>query len=102
MLAAASREIGAVQIQHRGTLGGSIANESPAGDTLPVLAAAEAPTVVRARRTEDALAAGASITEAQRILQTEISPIDDMRSTAAYRREVAARLLAQSWTAGRT
>ena len=42
MLAAAAREIGAVQIQNRGTLGGNIANGSPAGDTLPVLAAAEA------------------------------------------------------------
>ena len=42
MLVAAAREIGAVQIQNRGTLGGNIANGSPAGDTLPVLAAAEA------------------------------------------------------------
>ena len=42
MLAAASREIGAVQIQNRGTIGGNIANGSPAGDTLPVLAAADA------------------------------------------------------------
>jgi CO/xanthine dehydrogenase FAD-binding subunit len=178
MLASAAREIGAVQIQNRGTLGGNIANGSPAGDTLPVLAAADAlvelrsvewtrkvpfadfytgyresvrrpdelitavevprvegaqwfrkvgtraaqsiskvvmagiraerpriafgsvaPTVVRVRRTEDALAGGASITDAQRILQTEISPIDDLRSTAAYRREVSARLLAQFWTA---
>jgi CO/xanthine dehydrogenase FAD-binding subunit len=176
MLAAAAREIGAVQVQNRGTLGGNIANGSPAGDTLPVLAAADAlvelrgldwtrkvpftafytgyrasvrradelvtaievprveggqwfrkvgtraaqsiskvvmagvragrpriafgsvaPTVVRVPRTEDALAAGASIAEAQRILQEEISPIDDIRSTAAYRREVAARLLAQFW-----
>ena len=176
MLAAASREIGAVQIQNRGTIGGNIANGSPAGDTLPVLAAADAlvelrgldwtrtvpftgfytgyrasirrpdelitavnvprvegaqwfrkvgarsaqsiskvvmagvragrprvalgsvaPTVVRARRTEDALASGAPIAEAQRILQEEISPIDDIRSTVAYRREVAARLLAQFW-----
>jgi CO/xanthine dehydrogenase FAD-binding subunit len=176
MLAAASREIGAVQIQNRGTIGGNIANGSPAGDTLPVLAAAEAlvelrgvgatrkvpftdfytgyrasvrrpdelitaievprvegsqwfrkvgtraaqsiskvvmagvraagprialgsvaPTVVRAWRTEEVLAAGASVAEAQRTLQQEISPIDDLRSTAAYRREVAARLLAQFW-----
>jgi CO/xanthine dehydrogenase FAD-binding subunit len=176
MLAAASREIGAVQIQNRGTIGGNIANGSPAGDTLPVLAAAEAlvelqglgwtrkvpftafytgyrasvrrpdelitaievppvgggqwfrkvgtraaqsiskvvmagvraehpriafgsvaPTVVRVRRTEDALASGAAIAEAQGILQEEISPIDDIRSTAAYRRDVAARLLAQFW-----
>jgi CO/xanthine dehydrogenase FAD-binding subunit len=180
MLAAASREIGAVQVQNRGTIGGNIANGSPAGDTLPVLAAADAlvelrgvdwtrkipfadfytgyrasvrrpdelitaieiprvdgaqwfrkvgtraaqsiskvvmagvragrprialgsvaPTVVRARRTEDALAAGASVSEAQRILQEEICPIDDIRSTAVYRRELSARLLAQFWEATR-
>ena len=38
MLAAAAREVGGVQIQNRGTLGGNVANASPAGDTLPVLA----------------------------------------------------------------
>ena len=176
MLAAASLEIGAVQIQNRGTIGGNIANGSPAGDTLPALAAADtlvelrgldwtrkipfadfytgyrasvrrpdelitavevprvagaqwfrkvgtraaqsiskvvmagvraerprialgsvAPTVVRARRTEAALADGSSLEAAQEILRHEISPIDDIRSTAAYRREVAARLLAQFW-----
>jgi len=180
MLAAAAREIGGVQIQNRGTLGGNVANASPAGDTLPVLAAADAtvvlrsagatrrvpftafytgyrqtvrrpdelivafeiarvrgrqafrkvgtraaqaiskvvmavvapsgsgraedvriavgsvaPTVVRARRTEAALAAGASIAEAQRLLGEEIAPIDDIRSTAAYRHRVTANLLAQ-------
>jgi len=176
MLVAAAREIGAVQIQNRGTIGGNIANGSPAGDTLPVLAATEAlvelrsaewvrkvpfagfytgyrasvrrpdelitaveippvegrqwfrkvgtraaqsiskvvmagvradrpriafgsvaPTVVRVPRTEAALASGVSLAEAQRVLQEEISPIDDVRSTAAYRRRVAARLLAQFW-----
>jgi xanthine dehydrogenase small subunit len=174
MLAAASREVGGVQIQNRGTLGGNVANASPAGDTLPVLAAADAwvvlqsatsqrrvafnafysgyrqtvrradelivaveipqvsgrqwfrkvgtraaqaiskvviagvvgdevrvalgsvaPTVVRARRTEAALARGASIAEAQRTLMDEIAPIDDIRSTAEYRRRVAANLLAR-------
>jgi len=173
MLAAAAREIGGVQIQNRGTLGGNVANASPAGDTLPVLAAADAtvvlrsagatrrvpfnafytgyrqtvrrpdelivsfeiapirgrqafrkvgtraaqaiskvvmavvageaprvavgsvaPTVIRARRTEAALAAGASIADAQRVLLEEIAPIDDIRSTAEYRRRVAASLLA--------
>jgi xanthine dehydrogenase small subunit len=176
MLAAAAREIGAVQIQNRATLGGNIANASPAGDSLPVLAAAEAivvlrsaggrrrvpfngfytgyrrtvmradeiiaaveippvegaqwfrkvgtraaqaiakvtmaavraprprialgsvaPTVVRAPRTEACLAGGGSIDDARAILLTEISPIDDMRSTAAYRRKVACNLLAAFW-----
>jgi len=38
-LVEASRTVGAVQIQSRGTLGGNVANGSPAGDTLPVLLA---------------------------------------------------------------
>lgn len=176
MLVAAAREIGAIQIQNRGTVGGNIANGSPAGDSLPVLAAAEAlvelqglgwtrkvpftsfytgyratvlrpgelitaieiprvdgqqwfrkvgtraaqsiskvvmagvradrprvaygsvaPTVVRVPRTEEALAGGAPMAEAQRVLQEEIAPIDDVRSTAVYRRHVAAALLAQFW-----
>lgn len=41
-LVAASRTVGAVQIQNRGTLGGNIVNASPAGDSLPVLAAYDA------------------------------------------------------------
>ena len=49
-LVAASRTIGAAQIQNRGTLGGNLANASPAGDTLPVLLAADA-LVVTDRRT---------------------------------------------------
>jgi len=173
MLVAASREVGGVQIQNRGTIGGNVANASPAGDSLPVLAAAEAtvvlksaaglrrvpfdafytgyratvrrpdelivafeipairgrqwfrkvgtraaqaiskvvvagvvergstrialgsvaPTVVRARRTEAALAEGATVDAAQRVLMDEIAPIDDIRSTADYRRRVAANLL---------
>jgi CO/xanthine dehydrogenase FAD-binding subunit len=177
MLAAAAREVGGVQIQNRGTLGGNVANASPAGDALPVLAAAEAvvvlksdaggerrvpfnafytgyresvlrpdelivafeiaplagrqwfrkvgtrfaqaiskvvlaavrdarprlalgavgPTVMRAPRTEEALAAGASIEEARNVLEAEIEPIDDLRSSAAYRRRVAGNLLARFW-----
>jgi CO/xanthine dehydrogenase FAD-binding subunit len=179
MLVAAAHEVGGPQIQNRGTIGGNIANASPAGDTLPVLAAAGAtvvlgsvrgprrvaftefytayrrtvlgpgelitaveipaipgrqwfrkvgtraaqaiskvvmaavdagpgtapriaigsvaPTVVRLPRTEAALASGASIAEAQRVLSDEIAPIDDVRSTAEYRRRVAANLLAGFW-----
>ena len=52
MLVAAAREIGGAQIQNRGTLGGNIANASPAGDTLPVLAAADAQIVLRSATSE--------------------------------------------------
>jgi CO/xanthine dehydrogenase FAD-binding subunit len=176
MLAAAAREIGGRQIQNRATIGGNIANASPAGDSLPVLAAADAalvlqsvagerripftqfytgyrtsvrrpdelvtaievpqvvgaqywrkvgtrraqaiskvmcaavrgpairvalgsvaPTVVRLRQTEDVLARGGSIQDAQTALRAEITPIDDLRSTAVYRREVGANLLADFW-----
>jgi xanthine dehydrogenase small subunit len=179
MLVAAAREVGGVQIQNRGTLGGNVANASPAGDTLPVLAAADAvvvaasaagtrripfvefytgyrqtvlaanelivrveiprvrgrqyfrkvgtraaqaiskvvmaavdgsggdppriaigsvgPTVIRLPSTEAALAEGVRIADAQRILLDEIAPIDDLRSTAEYRRRVAANLLASFW-----
>ena len=179
MLVAAAGQIGGPQIQNRGTIGGNIANASPAGDTLPVLAAAEAtvvlrsvhgerrvpflefftgyrrtarrpeeliasveipriagrqwfrkvgtraaqaiskivmagidpgrgaaprialgsvaPTVIRARQSEAVLASGGDIAEAQRALLAEISPIDDVRSTAEYRRRVAANLLARFW-----
>ncbi|OGT96561.1 MAG: hypothetical protein A3I79_06755 [Gemmatimonadetes bacterium RIFCSPLOWO2_02_FULL_71_11] len=176
MLVAAAREIGGLQIQTRGTIGGNVANASPAGDALPVLAAAEAvvvlasvdgerrvpftafytgyrksvmrpdelivalevppvrgvqwfrkvgtraaqaiskvvmaavrgehprialgsvaPTVVRLPKTEAALAAGVPIENAKRMLAEEIHPIDDVRSTAEYRRRVAANLLARFW-----
>jgi xanthine dehydrogenase small subunit len=179
MLASAARDVGGVQIQNRGTIGGNVANASPAGDTLPVLAAADAavvlqgaagarrvpfsafytgyrqsvmrsdelitalevprvqgrqffrkvgtraaqaiskvvmaavapvgddqpriaigsvaPTVVRLPGTEAALAGGASIAAAQRVLLEEIAPIDDIRSTAEYRARVAANLLARFW-----
>jgi len=176
MLVAAAREIGGVQIQNRGTIGGNVANASPAGDALPVLAAAEAvvvlasvdgerrvpftafytgyrksvmrpdelivalevppvrgvqwfrkvgtraaqaiskvvmaavraehprialgsvaPTVVRLPKTEAALAAGVPIESARRTLAEEIHPIDDFRSTAEYRRRVAANLLGRFW-----
>ena len=49
MLVSACREIGGVQIQNRGTIGGNIANASPAGDTLPVLAALDATLVLSHR-----------------------------------------------------
>ena len=175
MLVESARQIGGPQIQNRGTIGGNVANASPAGDSLPVLAAAEAtivlrsangerrvpfnefytgyrasvrrpdelivaveipkqngaqwfrkvgtraaqaiskiviaavrdarpriafgsvaPTVVRAPLTEAALSAG-NLEEAVSALAREIAPIDDVRSTADYRRTVSANLLRRFW-----
>jgi CO/xanthine dehydrogenase FAD-binding subunit len=176
MLAEAAAQIGAVQVQNRATIGGNIGNGSPAGDSLPVLAAAEAtvvlrnedgerrvpfsafftgyrqsvraadelivavevppidgrqwfckvgtraaqaiskvvmaavrgphprvalgsiaPTVIRVPATEEILRATGSLVDAQQMLRTEIAPIDDVRSNAAYRRRVACNLLARFW-----
>jgi xanthine dehydrogenase small subunit len=176
ILASAAREVGGIQIQNRGTLGGNVANGSPAGDTLPVLAVAEAvvvlrsadeerrvsfgdfytgyratvrrpdelivgfevpplegrqwfrkvgtraaqaiskvvmaavraprprialgsvaPTVIRLSGVERALGEGADMDEAVRRLDDDIRPIDDLRSTGAYRRDVAANLLRRFW-----
>jgi CO/xanthine dehydrogenase FAD-binding subunit len=180
MLVAASKEVGGRQIQNRGTIGGNIANASPAGDSLPVLAACDAivvlqssggerrvpfttfytgyrtsvrraeeliaaievpkvegtqywrkvgtrraqaiskvmcaaiagpevrialgsvaPTVQRLPRTEAVLSGGGSLERAQQTLMAEIAPIDDLRSTAEYRRVVSANLLADFWANAR-
>ena len=44
------RQIGSIQIQNRATLGGNIANASPAGDTLPVLSVLKAELWIGPRR----------------------------------------------------
>ncbi len=177
MLVSAASQIGGLQIQNRGTLGGNVANGSPAGDALPVLAVAEATivlrsaeaerrvpfttfytgyrasvmrpdelivaleiprvhgrqwfrkvgtraaqaisklvaagvrndapriamgsvaaTTVRLPRTEAALATPDGLDAALIALREEISPIDDIRSTGDYRRDVAANLVRRFWT----
>ncbi|HEX5759836.1 MAG TPA: xanthine dehydrogenase family protein subunit M [Thermoanaerobaculia bacterium] len=45
-LAQAARVVGGWQIQNRATLGGNVANASPAGDALPVLLALDAELVI--------------------------------------------------------
>jgi CO/xanthine dehydrogenase FAD-binding subunit len=58
-----------------------------------------APVVLRAVETEKALRGekltSAGRTQAQEVLAREIAPIDDMRSTARYRRRVAQNLFAE-------
>ena len=48
----AARTVGSPQIRNAGTLGGNIATSSPAGDTLPVLAALDATVVLRSKTGE--------------------------------------------------
>lgn len=52
MLVAMGRDVGAVQIQARGTLGGNLATASPAADGVTALAAYDASVVVRSVRGE--------------------------------------------------
>ncbi|HYU32036.1 MAG TPA: xanthine dehydrogenase family protein subunit M [Thermoanaerobaculia bacterium] len=51
-LVAAAAQVGGWQIQNRATLGGNMANASPAGDSLPVLLALDAVVVVAGRNGE--------------------------------------------------
>ena len=57
-----------------------------------------APTVIRLSRTERALGDGAGIEAAASIAESEIQPIDDVRSTAGYRRRVVSNLLRRFWS----
>jgi CO/xanthine dehydrogenase FAD-binding subunit len=54
-LVLAARTVGSPQIRNAGTLGGNLSTCSPAGDTLPVLAALEAEIVVRSAGGERSL-----------------------------------------------
>jgi CO/xanthine dehydrogenase FAD-binding subunit len=54
-LAQAARTVGSPQIRYAGTLGGNLATASPAGDSLPVLAALDATIVVASRQGRRAL-----------------------------------------------
>ncbi|MGD0984532.1 MAG: xanthine dehydrogenase family protein subunit M [Acidimicrobiales bacterium] len=49
-LAQASRTVGSPQIRNAGTLGGNLGTASPAGDSLPVLAALDAEIVVASKK----------------------------------------------------
>jgi len=66
-----------------------------AGERPRIALGSVAPTVVRLPATEAVLAARGSIADAQAAMLSEIAPIDDIRSSADYRRRVAANLLAR-------
>jgi CO/xanthine dehydrogenase FAD-binding subunit len=76
---------------------GAIAMDGDRVHDVRIALGAVAPTVVRAVRTETVLRGApldaAAIAGAAETLATEIAPIDDIRSTARYRRRVAANLL---------
>jgi xanthine dehydrogenase small subunit len=176
ILVEASRQVGGVQIQNRGTLAGNIENGSPAADGVPVLMAADAtvvlrsldderrvplagyytgyrktvrradelivaieldvpdgaqrfekvgtraaqaiskvvmaavghrvafgsvaPVIVRAHKLEAYVAGGGrDVDEARRMVAEDVTPIDDVRSSAEYRRRVVGNLVA-SWLGG--
>jgi CO/xanthine dehydrogenase FAD-binding subunit len=63
--------IGAAQIQNRGTLGGNLANASPAGDTLPIFLATDATILVGGQRGERRIRAGEFFTGYR---QTALAP----------------------------
>ena len=65
-LAAAARTVGSPQIRNAGTIGGNVATASPAGDTLPLLAALEARVTIRGPRTEREVGIDALVTGVKR------------------------------------
>ncbi|HEY7524286.1 MAG TPA: xanthine dehydrogenase family protein subunit M [Candidatus Limnocylindrales bacterium] len=87
----AAATIGAAQIQNRGTLGGNLANASPAGDTLPVLLAADAELVLGSGRGERTVPVAAFFTGYR---ETALAPdelILSIRIPLAAGRELAFR-----------
>jgi CO/xanthine dehydrogenase FAD-binding subunit len=63
------------------------------GRTVRLAWGSVGPTTLRTHQTENAVASGANWQEAWQVLQTEITPIDDIRSTGAYRLKLARNIL---------
>ena len=82
----AAATIGAAQIQNRATIGGNAMNASPAGDSLPVLLAADAEFVAGSARGERRIPASAfwvayrtTAVESDELLLRVRIPVDDHR-----------------------
>lgn len=83
-LALASRTVGSPQIRNAGTLGGNLGTASPAGDSLPVLAALDARIVVASPKARRSLALNELIVGPKR---TSLEPgeiIAEVRIPAAF------------------
>ncbi len=65
-LAAAARTVGSPQIRNAGTIGGNVATASPAGDTLPLLAALDARVTLRRAGAEREVGVDALLTGVKR------------------------------------
>ena len=90
-LVEAAATIGAAQIQNRGTLGGNIANASPAGDTLPILLAADAVIVIGGQRGERQIAANDFFVEYRKTALEADELILQVRFPLVHRRELRFR-----------
>ncbi len=82
-LAAAARTVGSPQIRNSGTLGGNIATASPAGDTLPLLAALDARVTLRGPAGERTLPLGEIVTG---VKTTSIAPDEVVVEVVVERR----------------
>ena len=112
----AAREVGGRQIQNAGTLAGNLCNASPAADGVPCLLALNAVVEFAEERVTAArLAVGACSPVGQRLPALEaaligaargdlagrveaehlapLTPIDDIRGSAGYRRDVVVTLV---------
>jgi CO/xanthine dehydrogenase FAD-binding subunit len=83
-LALASRTVGSPQIRNAGTLGGNLGTASPAGDTLPILAALDAKIVVASRQGRRSLSLGELIVGPKRNSLQPGEVIVEIRLPAAF------------------
>ncbi|MDQ2934167.1 MAG: FAD binding domain-containing protein [Chloroflexota bacterium] len=90
-LADAAATIGAAQIQNRGTIGGNVANASPAGDTLPILLATGTEIELGSARGERSVAADAFWTGYRQTARADDELVLRVRIPLALDREVRFR-----------